>query len=187
MANNKELTQTQFSELIKTLKTRFEKNMHRHNGITWELVYSALKSSPSKCQVLYEMEKTGGEPDVLRQEKTTGEFVFVDCSPESPAGRRSVCYDKKALAERKENKPWSSAEELAKSIGVKILDEQEYRLLQETGQFDSKTSSWIKTPEEVRKLGGALFADYRYGRVFIYHNGAQSYYASRGFRGLVRV
>jgi Protein of unknown function (DUF4256) len=173
--------------LIKTLKERFAKNMRRHIGIDWDFVQARLMPSAKKMQALNEMERTGGEPDVIGRDEMTGEIIFCDCSPESPAGRRSICYDQKALDSRKENKPNGSAVEMASAIGIKMLTEQQYRQLQELGDFDKKTSSWIETPSEIRKLGGALFCDRRYDHVFVYHNGAESYYAARGFRGRVNV
>lgn len=174
-------------ELMKTLQGRFTANMHRHTGMKWSAVQAKLEASPKKLQVLSEMERTGGEPDVISFDKKTGEFVFCDCAAESPAGRRSLCYDREALDARKANKPDGSAMEMAASIGIEILTEQQYRELQELGEFDRKTSSWVKTPEAIRKLGGALFCDRRYGQVFTYHNGADSYYAARGFRGQLNV
>ena len=174
-------------EFIKILKDRFAKNMQRHKGLNWEKVAEKLLAEPRKLQILNEMENTKGEPDVIGYDKKTNEFIFVDCSAESPTGRRSICYDRKALDSRKENKPGGNAIELAATIGIEILTEQEYRELQELGEFDKKTSSWIKTPENVRDLGGALFCDRRYNQVFIYHNGAESYYAARGFRGRLKV
>ena len=174
-------------ELINTLNDRFAKYIRRHTGIDWISVQAKLEASPEKLQALYEMERTGGEPDVVGYDETTGEFIFCDCSPESPAGRRSICYDREALDSRKENKPSGSAVELATSMGIEILTEQQYRGLQELGEFDRKTSSWVKTPAEIRNLGGALFCDRRYDHVFTYHNGAESYYAARGFRGRLKV
>jgi len=174
-------------ELIKTLKDRFEKNMRRHTGVDWAAVQERLEASPAKLQVLAEMERTGGEPDVIGREGKSGPFLFCDCSPESPAGRRSLCYDRKALDARKENKPGGNADEMASSMGVELLTEQQYRALQELGEFDRKTSSWICTPANIRELGGALFCDRRYNQVFVYHNGAESYYAARGFRALLKV
>ncbi|MDB5815373.1 MAG: hypothetical protein JWN23_2490 [Rhodocyclales bacterium] len=174
-------------ELIKTLKDRFAKNMRRHTEIDWISVQAKLGASPKKIQALYEMERTGGEPDVIAHEEKTGEFIFCDCSPESPTSRRSLCYDRKALDSRKENKPSGNAVEMASAIGIEILTEQQYRELQELGEFDKKTSSWVNTPAKVRDLGGALFCDRRYDHVFVYHNGAESYYAARGFRGRLKV
>ncbi|MFZ1729989.1 MAG: DUF4256 domain-containing protein [Bacteroidota bacterium] len=174
-------------ELMKTLQDRFANNMPRHKGIEWSAVQAKLEASPDKLQVLSEMERTSGEPDVVGFEKKTGEFVFCDCAAESPAGRRSLCYDRAALDARKANKPAGSAMEAASSIGIEILTEQQYRELQQLGEFDRKTSSWVKTPEAIRNLGGALFCDRRYDQVFTYHNGADSYYAARGFRGQLKV
>lgn len=174
-------------DLIKALKNRFVKNMRRHDGIDWESVQAKLVASPKKLPALNEMERTGGEPDVIGRDEGTGEFIFCDCSPESPSHRRSLCYDRAALDARKENKPNGNAIEMASSIGIKILTERQYRHLQALGDFDKKTSSWIETPSEIRKLGGALFCDRRYDHVFVYHNGAESYYAARGFRGRVNV
>ncbi|MBO2521757.1 MAG: DUF4256 domain-containing protein [Clostridia bacterium] len=176
-----------FEELLATLKRRFEENMQRHPGIPWQDVEARLKARPEKVQSLYAMERTGGEPDVIGYDEAAGAFVFCDCAPQSPAGRRSLCYDREAREGRKKHPPAGSAVEMAESMGVELLDEEQYRHLQTLGEFDTKTSSWIKTPEEVRKLGGALFCDRRYGRVFVYHNGADSYYSSRGFRGLLKV
>jgi hypothetical protein len=187
MAGKKTLSQQQRDELIKTLKTRFEKNMSRHKGIQWEAVQKRLEANAAKLWSLNAMEETGGEPDVVGQDKKTGEYIFYDCAAESPKDRRSLCYDGEALASRKEHKPADSAVNAAEEMGVEMLDEQQYRELQKLGKFDSKTSSWIKTPPEIRKLGGALFCDYRFGTVFVYHNGAESYYAGRGFRGSLKV
>jgi hypothetical protein len=172
---------------LNVLQTRFEKNAHRHKGATWAAVQARLEKNPDKLRSLAEMERTGGEPDVIGHDKKTGEFIFADCSAESPAGRRSLCYDRAALQSRKENRPEGSAIEMAASMGIEILSEEQYRALQELGEFDLKTSSWVKTPADIRTLGGALFCDRRYGTVFLYHNGAQSYYAARGFRGSLRV
>jgi hypothetical protein len=174
-------------ELMKTLKDRFAKNVGRHTGIDWNAVQAKLEARPEKIQALHEMERTGGEPDVVGYDKKTSEFIFCDCSPESPIGRRSLCYDRDALDSRKENKPSGNAIEMASSIGIEILTEQQYRELQELGAFDRKTSSWVETPTEIRDLGGALFCDRRYDHVFVYHNGAESYYAARGFRGRLKV
>ncbi|MBI3528798.1 MAG: DUF4256 domain-containing protein [Betaproteobacteria bacterium] len=174
-------------ELIKTLKDRFSKNKRRHTGIDWSSMQAKLEASPEKIQALYEMERTGGEPDVVGYDEKTSEFIFCDCSPESPIGRRSICYDREALDSRKENKPSGNAIEMASSIGIEILTEQQYRELQEFGEFDRKTSSWVNTPAKIRDLGGALFCDRRYDHVFVYHNGAESYYAARGFRGRIKV
>ncbi|HVF30884.1 MAG TPA: DUF4256 domain-containing protein [Pyrinomonadaceae bacterium] len=181
----KKLSTAQSEELVETLRARFEKNTMRHNGLKWAEVQSRLESAPEKLWSLNEMEATGGEPDVVGFDK--GEFVFFDCSAESPKGRRSICYDREALNARKEHKPANSATDLAAEIGIEILSEEQYRELQELGEFDLKTSSWILTPPEIRKRGGALFCDRRYDHVFVYHNGADSYYAVRGFRGCVRV
>jgi hypothetical protein len=169
------------------LKSRFENNMHRHKGLTWEDVQARLTSNPEKLRSLNEMERTGGEPDVVGYDKKTGEFIFYDCSAESPSGRRSLCYDNEALKSRKEHKPKGSAVGMAEAMGIDLLTEEQYRELQTLGEFDTKTSSWIHTPDEIRKLGGALFCDRRYNHVFTYHNGAESYYAARGFRGSLRV
>jgi hypothetical protein len=185
--DKKKLTSEQVEELLKALKTRFEKNINRHQDIKWAPVQSKLESNNDKLWSLHEMEKTGGEPDVVAQDKNTGEYIFYDCSAESPTGRRNVCYDREALESRKEHKPKNSAIDLASAIGIEILSEEQYRDLQKLGKFDTKTSSWLKTPTDIRKLGGALFADRRYDTVFIYHNGADSYYAVRGFRGWLRV
>ena len=173
--------------LLRTLQARFENNPQRHKGLEWAKVQARLQSNPEKLRSLDEMEKTGGEPDVVRHDKTTGECIFCDCSPESPKGRRSLCYDREALDARKENKPKGNAVDKATDMGVELLTEQEYRELQELGELDTTTSSWIQTPANVRKLGGALFCDRRYDTVFVYHNGAQSYYAARGFRASLKV
>ena len=173
-------------ELIKTLKERFEKNMHRHKGISWSTVQPRLKRNPKALKSLHAMEASGGEPDVIGDDKS-GHIVFCDCSAESPSARRSLCFDKKALDSRKENKPKGSAAEMATAMGIDLLTEQQYRDLQQLDEFDRKTSSWIQTPPDVRSLGGALFCDRRYGKVFVYHNGAESYYAARGFRGRLQV
>lgn len=177
----------QREELLKTLKARFEKNMSRHQGVEWSKVESRLDANPKKLESLLEMEETGGEPDVVSYDKKSGEVVFYDCAPETPKGRRSVCYDGDALKARKEHKPKNSAMDMAKAMGITLLTEEEYGELQQLGEFDTKTSSWLLTPPDVRKLDGAIFGDRRYGRVFIYHNGAQSYYAVRGWRGALRV
>lgn len=177
----------QADELIGVLKTRFEKNMKRHKGLNWAEVQNRLEAHPDKLASLYEMEHTGGEPDVIGHEPKTGEYIFVDCSAESPKDRRSLCYDHAAHASRKENKPEDSAENMAAAMGIELLTEAEYRHLQTLGAFDTKTSSWVKTPDSIRKLGGAIFCDRRYDQVFTYHNGAESYYAARGFRGSLRV
>ena len=176
----------QRDELISTLKARFEKNMHRHKGIAWAAVDARLEGSPDAVNSLHAMEASGGEPDVIAVDKS-GRITFCDCAAESPSGRRSLCYDREALDSRKENKPEGSAVEMAAEMGVELLTEEQYRELQQLGEFDAKTSSWIRTPSDVRSLGGALFCDRRYGKVFVYHNGAQSYYAARGFRGWLRV
>ena len=182
-----QLSPEQQEKLLEILKTRFEKNMNRHNGLEWAKVQAKLETNTEKLWSLYEMERTGGEPDVVGFDKETGEFIFYDCSPESPKGRRSVCYDREALESRKKHKPQNNAIDMARDMGIKILSEEQYRELQKLGHFDTKTSSWVKTPENIRKLGGAIFCDRRYGTVFVYHNGADSYYASRGFRGSLRV
>lgn len=171
------------SELTAVLKDRFENNMGRHEGIDWTSVQAKLESNPEKLKALNEMEITGGEPDVIGHDEKTGEIIFCDCSPESPSGRRSLCYDRMALDSRKENKPAGSALDMAAAMGIEVLTEQQYRELQELGEFDRKTSSWVSTPERIRKLGGAVFCDRRYDTVFVYHNGAESYYGARGFRG----
>lgn len=173
--------------LLLSLKNRFEKNRHRHQGHAWEKVLSRLQGSAAALESLRAMESSGGEPDVIGYDEASGQYIFCDCSPESPAGRRSLCYDREALASRKENKPEGSAVDAAAAMGIELLSEAQYRELQNLGEFDTKTSSWVATPEDVRSLGGALFCDRRYGKVFVYHNGAQSYYAARGFRGLLRV
>ena len=183
--NKKKLPPEESAALLKTLKARFEKNMNRHKGIDWEKVQARLHAD--KLWSLSEMERTGGEPDVVLYDKKTGEYIFYDCSAETPAGRRSICYDHEALESRKEHKPKDSAINMAENMGAAVLSEEEYRALQQLGKFDSKTSSWIKTPSEIRELGGALFCDYRFGTVFVYHNGAESYYAARGFRAALRV
>jgi hypothetical protein len=174
-------------ELIKTLEDRFQKNRTRHPGIDWSAVQARLEASPEKLEALQEMERTGGEPDVIGQDESSRGFVFCDCSPESPSGRRSLCYDREALDARKQAKPGGNAVETASSMGIEILTEEQYRELQKLGEFDRKTSSWVRTPADIRKLGGAIFCDRRYGRVFVYHNGAESYYAARGFRGILKV
>ncbi|MDJ1504047.1 DUF4256 domain-containing protein [Xanthocytophaga agilis] len=183
----KELLAEEAEQLLKTLKTRFEKNMDRHKGLEWAKVQEKLEANPDKLWSLDKMELTGGEPDVVGYDKNTGEYIFYDCSPETPKGRRSICYDREALESRKEHKPADSAMDVAESMGIEMLTEQEYRELHKFGKFDAKTSSWVKTPDDIRELGGALFCDYRYGKVFLYHNGAESYYAARGFRGSLRV
>jgi hypothetical protein len=183
----KVLSPKQQEGLLKTLEARFEKNKDRHKGIEWSKVKAKLDAKPEKLWSLQEMEATGGEPDVVAYDKKSGEYIFYDCSPESPNGRRSLCYDRKALQSRKEHKPKNSAMDLAAAMGIDMLTEEEYRDLQNLGHFDAKTSSWVKTPPEIRLLGGALFCDYRFGHVFVYHNGAESYYAARAFRGSLRV
>jgi Protein of unknown function (DUF4256) len=177
----------QREELVLALRARFEKNMSRHKGIEWAKVEAKLAANVEKLWSLNEMEATGGEPDVVGQDKKTGEYIFYDCAGESPAGRRSICYDHEALESRKEHKPVNSAIQMATEMGIEILNEEQYRELQKLGKFDTKTSSWIKTPSDIRKLGGAIFADWRYGQVFVYHNGAESYYAARAFRGSLQV
>jgi uncharacterized protein DUF4256 len=183
----RKLSPEQREELLKALKARFEKNMNRHKGLEWAKVQTKLAANPEALWSLNEMEKTGGEPDVVRFDKKTGEYIFYDCSAESPKDRRSVCYDREALEARKEHKPKDSAMNMAAAMGIEILTEEQYRELQKLGDFDAKTSSWIKTPSDIRKLGGALFCDRRYDHVFVYHNGADSYYAARAFRGSLRV
>jgi Protein of unknown function (DUF4256) len=186
-SNKKELSSEQRKELLGTLKARFEKNMNRHKGLEWAKVQVKLEANTKKLWSLNEMERTGGEPDVVGHDKKTGEYIFYDCAAESPKGRRSLCYDRQALESRKEHKPANNAIDMAAAMGVELLTEEQYRELQKLGKFDAKTSSWITTPSEIRKLGGAIFADYRYGNVFVYHNGAESYYAARAFRGSLRV
>jgi hypothetical protein len=186
-SNKQKLSAEQCQELLKTLKTRFEKNMKRHNGVEWSKVQAKLEANPEKLWSLDEMEITGGEPDVVDYDKKTGEYIFYDCSAESPNGRRSFCYDREALESRKENKPKNNAVDVAADMGIELLSEEEYRALQKLGNFDTKTSSWVKTPADIRKLGGAIFCDRRYNTVFVYHNGAESYYAARAFRGSLRV
>ena len=181
------LSKKQRDEFLATLKTRFEKNMSRHKGLDWAKVQARLEANAEKLWSLGEMERTGGEPDVIGFDNKTGEYVFCDCSAESPAGRRSFCYDREALESRKENKPKNSAVGFAETLGVELLSEEQYRELQKLGNFDTKTSSWVKTPPDIRKLGGALFCDRRYNTVFTYHNGAESYYAARGFRAAVKI
>ena len=183
----KELAPEQREELLTVLKKRFEKNMHRHQGFEWDKLQAKLEADPEKLWSLGEMERTGGEPDVVGFDEKTGEYIFYDCSAESPKGRRSVCYDREAQESRKEHKPENNAVDMAAELGIEILTEEQYRELQRLGNFDAKTSSWIKTPSEIRNLGGALFCDYRYGNVFVYHNGAQSYYGARAFRGSLKV
>ena len=183
----KKLPPERREELLRTLKARFEKNMDRHKGLEWTEVQAKLEAHPEKLWSLYEMERTGGEPDVVGHDKRTGEYIFYDCSPESPEGRRNVCYDREALESRKEHRPDDSATDMAVAMGIELLTGDQYRELQRLGDFDTKTSSWVKTPPDIRKLGGALFGDRRYGAVFVYHNGAPSYYAARAFRGSLRV
>ncbi|MDX5348299.1 MAG: DUF4256 domain-containing protein [Hymenobacteraceae bacterium] len=187
MQNEKELAPEQHKTLLNTLKKRFEKNSNRHAGMEWPKVQAKLEENPHKLWSLNEMEETGGEPDVVAYDKATGEFIFMDCAAESPKGRRSVCYDREALEARKEHKPANNAVDMAAEMGIELLTEEQYRELQQLENFDTKTSSWVKTPDAIRKLGGALFCDRRYNHVFVYHNGAQSYYAARGFRGVLRV
>jgi hypothetical protein len=185
--NKKELSQEQREELLRTLKARFEKNMNRHRDLEWAKVQAKLEADTEKLWSVNEMERTGGEPDVVGHDKKTREYIFYDCSVESPKGRRSVCYDREALESRKEHKPGNSAIDMAAAMGIELLMEEQYRELQKLGNFDTKTSSWVKTPSNIRKLGGALFCDRRYDTVFVYHNGAESYYAARGFRGSLKV
>jgi len=187
MENKMELSLKQREELLKLLKSRFEKNMNRHQDIEWAKVHLKLEGNTEKLWSLNEMEKTGGEPDVVGHDNKTDEYIFYDCSSESPDGRRSLCYDREALESRKEHKPKDNAIDMAEVMGIELLTEEQYRGLQKTGNFDLKTSSWVKTPAEIRKLGGALFCDRRYDHIFVYHNGAESYYAARGFRGSLRV
>src|SRR6202790_850718 len=186
-SNKKALSPEQREELLIALKARFEKNMNRHKGLTWAQVQAKLEANAEKLWSLNEMERTGGEPDVVGHDKKPGEYIFYDCSAESPKGRRSICYDREALESRKENKPKDSAMNMAADMGIELLTEEQYRQLQKVGNFDTKTSSWVKTPSDIRKLGGALFCDRRYDTVFVYHNGAESYYAARAFRGALRV
>lgn len=185
--NTTALFTEQREELLGTLKTRFEKNMNRHEGLAWAKVRARLEANPEKLRSLGEMEATGGEPDVVDHDQRTGEYIFFDCSPESPKGRTSVCYDREALDSRKEFKPKNNAVDMAAAMGIELLTEEQYRALQKLGNFDTKSSSWVKAPAEMRKLGGALFGDRRFGRVFVYHNGAQSYYSARAFRGSLKV
>lgn len=186
-SNKQELLPEQREELLSALKARFEKNKNRHTGLEWAKVQAKLESNSEKLWSLNEMEKTGGEPDVVGHDKQNDEYIFYDCSAETPKGRRSICYDREALDSRKEYKPENNAIDMAAAMGIELLTEDEYRAFQQLGHFDTKTSSWLKTPSEIRKLGGAIFADFRYGHVFVYHNGAESYYAVRGFRGQLRV
>jgi hypothetical protein len=182
-----ELSSKQCEEQIRALKVRFEKNVNRHKGLEWAKVQAKLEADIEKLRSLHEMERTGGEPDVVGHDKKTGEYIFFDCSAETPKGRRSVCYDRESLEARKEFKPANNAIDMASAMGIELLTEEQYRDLQKLGEFDTKTSSWVKTPSDIRKLGGALFCDRRFGHVFVYHNGAESYYAARGFRGSLRV
>jgi uncharacterized protein DUF4256 len=186
-SNKKNVSPEQREELLRALKARFEKNMNRHKGVEWAHVRAKLEAGAEKLWSLREMERTGGEPDVVGHDKRTGEYIFYDCSTESPKDRRSVCYDREALESRKEHKPEDNALDMAAAMGIELLTEEQYRELQKLGNFDAKTSSWVKTPSAIRKLGGALFCDRRYDTVFVYHNGAESYYAARGFRGSLRV
>lgn len=185
--DKRQLSPEQHEEILGILKSRFEKNMNRHEGLEWAKVQAKLERNPEKLWSLNEMESTGGEPDVIDYDSQADEYIFYDCSKESPKGRRSICYDREALESRKEHKPRTSAMDMAAEMGIEILTEEQYRELQKLGNFDTKTSSWVKTPSTIRKLGGALFCDYRYDTVFVYHNGAESYYAARGFRGSLRV
>ncbi len=187
MNSKKELSPVQREELLRVLKARFEKNVNRHKGLEWAKIQAKLEADIEKLWSLNEMERTGGEPDVVAQDKKTGEYIFYDCSAESPKGRINVCYDGEALASRKEHKPANSAIDMAAAMGIELLTEEQYRELQKLGKFDSKTSSWIKTPSDIRKLGGAIFCDRRYENVFMYHNGAESYYSARAFRGSLRI
>lgn len=185
--NSKVLSAAQSAELLNTLKARFHKHMNRHKDLDWDKVQAKLEAKPEKLWVLDEMEVTGGEPDVVGYDEKTGEYIFYDCSAESPKGRRSLCYDRDAWESRKEHKPANNVIDVAAEMGIEVLTEEEYRMLQNFGKFDTKTSSWLRTPADIRKLGGAIFGDYRYGTVFLYHNGAESYYAARAFRGSLRV
>lgn len=187
MKNRKALSAEEREELISILKSRFEKNMHRHEDLDWSKIEEKLQGNNEKLNSLYQMEQSGGEPDVVGEDKESGEYIFYDCSAESPKGRRSVCYDRAALESRKKYKPENSALDMAAEMGIEILTEEEYKKLQKFGSFDTKTSSWVKTPAKIRELGGALFCDRRYNQVFVYHNGAESYYGARGFRGSLRV
>src|SRR6266478_5338377 len=186
-SNKKDLSPERGEELLGALKARFEKNMNRHSGLEWDKVQAKLEANSEKLWSLIEMERTGGEPDVIGHDKKTGEYIFYDCSAESPKGRRSVCYDREALDSRKEHKPEDNAIEMAAAMGIEVLTGEQYRELQKLGNFDTKTSIWVKTPSDIRKLGGALFCDRRFGHVFLYHNGAESYYSGRAFRGSLRV
>jgi hypothetical protein len=185
--SNVTITRKQSEEILTVLKARFEKNMNRHKGLEWAKVQAKLEANAEKLWSLHEMERSGGEPDIVGHDKKTGEYIFYDCSAESPKGRRSFCYDREALESRKENKPENNAIDVAAAMGIELLTEEQYRELQKFGNFDTKTSSWVKTPSDIRKLGGALFCDRRYDTVFVYHNGAESYYAARAFRGSLRV
>ena len=187
VGSKKELSPKQREELLNTLKARFEKQRNRHKDLAWAKVQAKLEAQPAKLWSLNEMEKTGGEPDVVGADKKTGEYIFFDCSPESPKGRAGVCYDREGLESRKEHRPKNTAIDMATAMGVELLTEEQYHELQELGEFDTRTTTWLKTPADIRKLGGAIFGDRRYGRVFIYHNGAQSYYSARGFRASLRV
>ena len=187
MRKNIELSLHQSEELLSTLKIRFGKNLNRHKALDWDKVLAKLEANAAKLWSLNEMERTGGEPDVIGYDQATGEYIFYDCSAETPKGRRSLCYDREALNSRKENKTQTRALDMAADMGIEILTEEQYRQLQAFGSFDTKTSGWVKTPSDIRKLGGAIFTDFRYNTVFVYHNGAESYYANRGFRGLLRV
>ena len=186
-SNKKDLSPERREQLFRALKARFEKNMNRHQGLGWATIQAKLEANSEKLWSLNEMERADGEPDVVGHDKETGEYIFYDCAAESPKGRRSLCYDREALDSRKENKPKGNAVDMAAAMGVELLTEEQYRELQKLGQFDTKTSSWVKTPSKIRKLGGALFCDRRFDTVFVYHNGAESYYAARGFRGSLRV
>jgi hypothetical protein len=186
-SDKKELSPEQREELLRALKARFEKNMNRHKGLEWAKVQAKLEANPEKLWSLNEMERSGGEPDVVGHDQKTGEYIFYDCSAESPKGRRNVCYDREAQEARKEFKPENNAMDIAAAMGIELLTEEQYRELQKLGNFDTKTSSWVKTPSDIRKLGGAVYCDRRYDHVFLYHNGAESYYAARGFRGSLRV
>ncbi len=187
MVNKKSLKTAEREELLQILKARFEKHKNRHKNLAWDDVQKKLEANADKLWSLNEMEQTGGEPDVIGYDKKAGEYIFCDCSAESPKGRRSICYDRAGLESRKEHKPDNNAIDMAAAMGIEMLTEEQYRELQQLGNFDTKTSSWLKTPPEIRKLGGAIFGDYRYGTVFVYHNGAQSYYSGRAFRGLLKV
>lgn len=187
MAHKKDITSQQIETLLSVLKTRFENNMSRHKGLNWAEILERLNSNPKKLWSLYEMENTGGEPDVVGYDLSTDEYIFYDCSEESPKGRRSLCYDRAAWESRKEHKPKDNVLDVAEAMGIEIVTDDEYLKLQQFGPFDAKTSSWVKTPEDIRQLGGAIFCDYRYGHVFVYHNGAESYYSARGFRGILRI